>query len=85
MNEKIAMLLEEIESNGESAAAVLADHLRTVAENGSEYAETEALREEAETLIEWAAYFLCKTGGIPTRLRAEMCEPRADIAPDCRA
>lgn len=61
MPDNIEQILEQLEASGQSAALTVADHLRTVASNGPEYATAEALREEARQLIEHATAFLTAT------------------------
>ena len=64
MTAKLEEILTVIEASGESAGVTVADHLRTVAANGREYASKTALREEAESLRAWADIFLEKTKGV---------------------
>jgi hypothetical protein len=70
MKHSLVVTLEEMESSQESAAIAVIDHLRMTAENGPDYEEIAALRDEAENVIEWALYFLRETGGVPPRLMA---------------
>ena len=61
MNAKIENALDMLEVSCDSAAIAVADHLRTVAENGAEYATPAAMREQAESLRDWAQTFLDQT------------------------
>ena len=54
-----------MDSVGESAASAFVGHLRTVAENGPDYATLDALRDEAESMAAWALLFLKETGSVP--------------------
>lgn len=58
MNKKIEKALEDLESAYESSALALADHLRTVADNGPEYATTKAVAEQADSVKGWADWVL---------------------------
>lgn len=61
MSTKIEKLLIDMENSCESAGVAFAEHLRTVASNGREYATRKAKREEAESLKGWAEWFLRHT------------------------
>lgn len=65
MKTKIDKILTRIENSCDSSGVAFADHLRTVAQNGPEYATTEALREEAESIMGWARLFLEETTNEP--------------------
>lgn len=54
MNKQIDTLLTSLEEQGSSSAFAVADHIRTVASNGPEYATPEAMKVEAESLAEWS-------------------------------
>ena len=73
MNKKMENVLDAMENSGESAAAAVADHLRTVASNGPEYATREAMHAEAESLKGWAQFFITKASAAPEKSALYKC------------
>lgn len=61
MNKRAERALDALEDSCLSASLAVADHIRTVASNGGESATLEAMRTEAEALIEAAQDFLEQT------------------------
>jgi hypothetical protein len=62
MKKKIEDAIQELEDSYHSASMAVAEHLRTVASNGREYATMESMQCEAENLIEAAEGFLIRIG-----------------------
>lgn len=75
MKKKIEDAIQELEDSYHSASMAVAEHLRTVASNGREYATMESMQCEAENLIEAAESFLRAIGKKPPSERlAEAAE-----------
>lgn len=65
MKKHIEEALDSLAEAGDSASASVAEHLRTVAANGPEYATPTAMITEAEAVIHAAQWFLKGVGSQP--------------------